>query len=367
MSKKKTLCILGTRPEVIKLAPVILELKSKPEQFDTVVLATAQHRDMMDSMLDVFSIRSDIDLNIMRPNQTLTDITARMLPSITEIINERSPDVVIVQGDTTTVFAAALACFYTHTPFAHVEAGLRTDSIWEPYPEELNRRVTSLIATFNFAPTKSSADNLIHEGTPSDSITVTGNTVIDALQHVLHSTNAPLLPIPEGKPYVLMTCHRRESFGSAIEEIFSAVRAFAQENQDYYILYPVHPNINVRAPAEKILAGLPNVVLSPPLDYVAFVHAMNRAWVILTDSGGIQEEAPSLKKPVLIMRNVTERMEGINAGCSRLVGTTYNRILNELTSLKNSEDKYNAMISGHNPYGDGTAAKKIVSTLASKL
>jgi UDP-N-acetylglucosamine 2-epimerase (non-hydrolysing) len=363
MRKQKILCVIGTRPEAIKVAPVILELRKHPDRFDTRVLVTAQHRQMTDQMLAVFNLTPDIDLDIMKANQTLRDVTVRVLHGMEEVLAAEKPDVVLAQGDTTTVMATAVACFYAHAAFGHIEAGLRTGNCWEPYPEEFNRRVAGLVARYHFAPTNSSADNLRREGTDPKTVFVTGNTVIDALNLVLIGTQAPPRPVPEGVPYILMTCHRREIFGKGVREVFETIRDFARRHPEIYVWYPVHPNPNVRGPAGEILAGTPNIVLTDPLDYVAFLHAMKGAYLMLSDSGGVQEEAPALNKPVLVLRDVTERPEGVAAGTCTLVGPHRDRIDAELERLFTDRQAYDRMAMAPNPYGDGRASERIVSIL----
>jgi UDP-N-acetylglucosamine 2-epimerase (non-hydrolysing) len=363
MKTKKILCVIGTRPEAIKVAPVIIELRKHPDWFDTRILVTAQHRQMTDQMLGVFNLVPDIDLDIMKADQTLRDVTVRVLHGIEGVLATEKPDVVLAQGDTTTVMATAVACFYAHAAFGHIEAGLRTGNCWEPYPEEFNRRVAGLVARYHFAPTQGSADNLLREGTNPQTVFVTGNTVIDALNLVLAGTHAPPRPVPEDAPYILMTCHRREIFGKGVREVFETVRDFARRHPDIYVWYPVHPNPNVRGPAAEILAATPNIVLTDPLDYVAFLHAMKGAYLMLSDSGGVQEEAPALHKPVLVLRDVTERPEGVAAGTCTLVGPHRDRIDAELERLFTDRAAYDRMAMAPNPYGDGRASERIVSIL----
>jgi UDP-N-acetylglucosamine 2-epimerase (non-hydrolysing) len=359
----RVLCVVGTRPEVVKVAPVVLELRRHADVFESTVMATAQHRHMLDQMMGTFGLTPDIDLDIMQANQTLADVTTRVLGAMHEYLTHHKPDIVLAQGDTTTVMAASVACFYTHIPFGHIEAGLRTGNRWEPYPEEFNRRVAALVARHHFAPTPQAGLNLAREGIARDSIYVTGNTVIDALQHVIRSTEPPAKPIPDGARYVLMTCHRREIFGDKIREVFRTVRDFAKSRPDVYIWYPVHPNPNVARPAEEILGGAKNIVLTPPLDYVSFTHAMKGAYLLLSDSGGVQEEAPGLGKPVLVLRDITERPEGVEAGTCLLVGPNRDRIEAALESLFSGNGAYDKMAKAKNPYGDGHAAERIAAIL----
>lgn len=364
MAKRKVLCVVGTRPEVVKVAPVVLELKKHPDLFETKVMATGQHRHILDQMMKTFDLTPDIDLDIMKANQTLTDVTVRVLDAMHQYLVANKPDVVLAQGDTTTVMATATACFYTHVPFGHIEAGLRTFNNWEPFPEEFNRRVAALVARYHFAPTPWSANNLVKEGIARDAIFVTGNTVIDAQQYVVARTQAPQRPVPEGARYLLMTCHRREIFGEKIREVFSTVRDFASRNPDVYVWYPVHPNPNVSGPAREILGGLKNVVLTEPLDYVSFLHAMRGAYLMLSDSGGVQEEAPGFGKPVLVLRDITERPEGVDAGTCRLVGPHREKIESALHDLFNGSGAYEKMAQARNPYGDGQASERIASILS---
>jgi UDP-N-acetylglucosamine 2-epimerase (non-hydrolysing) len=358
------MCVVGTRPEAIKMAPVILELRKHPDRFDTRILATAQHRDMLDQVLRVFDLKPDVDLDIMTANQTLNRVLWRVVAALEEELKRTPPSVVIAQGDTTTVMAVAMACFHENIPFAHVEAGLRTGNLYAPYPEEFNRRVAGLVASHHFAPTPAAAERLLAESVVPSSVHVTGNTVIDALFLALERTTPPASPVPAGMRYILMTCHRREIFGEPIREVFEAVRDYASERPDTAIWYPVHPNPNVSKPARQILGGIANVKLTAPLDYVGFVHAMKGAWAVLTDSGGVQEEAPSLGKPVLVLRDVTERPEGVAAGCCRLVGPHRDAILDALQALERDPAEYRRMAQAKNPYGDGHASERIVSILA---
>ncbi len=366
MKPRTILSVIGTRPEAIKMAPVIRALRKSPELFQARILVTAQHREMLDQVLEVFSLTPDADLNLMRPNQSLSGLTARAVKEIGGYLEINRPDLVLVQGDTTTMMSAALASFYARLPFAHVEAGLRTGDLFAPYPEEFNRRMAGLLASLHFPPTRQSAANLEREGVDRSAIKITGNTVIDALFHTLANTAAPPKPGPPDLPYVLMTCHRREIFGEPIREIFSAVRSFFSVHPEIYLWYPVHPNPNVKEPAAEILSGLKNVLLTDPLDYPAFCHAMKDARLILSDSGGVQEEAPALGKPVLVLRDATERPEGVAAGTCRLVGPHRDRIISSLEELLFDRDAYNRMAGAKNPYGDGRAAERIVSVLAGK-
>lgn len=364
MSRKRVLAVVGTRPEAIKMAPVILELKRRPEEFDLVVKVSGQHRDMLDQALKIFSITPDVDLDIMTAGQTLSGVTCKVLSGMDAYLRETETDIVIVQGDTTTAMASSMACFYNHVALAHVEAGLRTWNCWEPHPEEFNRRVTSLVCAYHLAPTELSAQNLKREGIAPESIHVTGNPVIDALFYVLENTEPPPSPVPDGAPYILMTCHRREIFGAQIQEVFRTVAEYAEAHPDVYIWFPVHPNPNVTGPAHEILGNLPNVVLSKPLDYISFIHAMKGANLVLSDSGGVQEEAPSLGKPVLVLRDRTERPEAAEAGTCLLVGPHRDKILSALERLTNDEEAYRTMAETRNPFGDGTASRQIADILA---
>lgn len=345
------------------MAPVLRQLKIHHQRFDSILVATAQHREMLDDVLRTFKLRSDHDLNVMRKNQSLAYVTSRVLSALTRLLAELTPDVVLVQGDTTTAMAAAIGCFYLGVPLGHVEAGLRTGNLCAPFPEEFNRRVIGLVARYHFAPTPAAAANLIREGVPRKNIFITGNTVVDALLYVARHTSAPSLPFPAGTRYVLLTCHRREIFGQPIREVFEAIREFARSRPDIRIWYPVHPNPNVTRPARQVLDGLPNVLLTDPLDYISFVHAMCRAELIVSDSGGIQEEAPSLGKTVLVLRDVTERPEAVGVGTSVIVGHNRDRILAELV-LRLPTDRCRASrLRSRNPYGDGRAASRILGVL----
>lgn len=370
MSVKKIMVILGTRPEAVKLAPVISALRNNSD-FHTVVLSTAQHRQMLDQVLELFGIVPDYDLNIMTANQTIADVTVSCLQGVGRILADEKPDFVIVQGDTTTVFASALACFYQRIPVGHVEAGLRTADIYSPYPEEANRRLASVLATVHFAPTAWAADNLKHEGIATEKIHVTGNTVIDALLSVAG------IPFDLSEKHVniftflktinrllLVTAHRRESFGDPFREMCEAMRDIVRTYDDVGIIYPVHPNPNVIATAHELLGNDPRILLVEPLDYVTFIHLMKHAHLLLTDSGGVQEEAPSLGKPVLIMREKTERQEGIEAGVTRLVGTSRQGIVSAVKQLLDNVNDYKVMVTGNNPFGDGKASGRIVSIIS---
>ncbi len=358
----KIMCTVGTRPEAIKMAPVILALKKQPWA-EVRVLATAQHRHMLDQVLNFFGIEPDIDLNIMRPNQSLTTLTARLLLDMDDVLQAEKPDAVLVQGDTTTVMTVALACFYHRIPIGHVEAGLRTWDMQNPFPEEANRVIAGKLARWHFAPTEGSRQNLLKEGVPDAEIVVAGNTVIDALLMAAAKDLEITVPLDPTKRLVLVTSHRRENFGEPFRNICRALRTLAETNPAVQFLYPVHPNPNVKDVADELLAGLPNFTLCEPLDYAPFIAAMKRAYIILTDSGGVQEEAPALGKPVLVLRDETERPEAVDQGVVKLVGSNYESIVKEAQRLLDDEEAYRAMARGVSPYGDGHAAERIVSVL----
>lgn len=368
----KVLTVFGTRPEAIKMAPLVHALAKDPH-FEAKVCVTAQHREMLDQVLKLFSIVPEYDLNIMQPGQGLTEITCRILEGLKPVLESFKPDVVLVHGDTTTTMAASLAAFYQRIPVGHVEAGLRTGDLSSPWPEEGNRTLTGHLATYHFAPTETSRQNLLRENIADNRIAVTGNTVIDALfwvrdrvlsDEALRNELTQRYPfLANGKKMILVTGHRRESFGRGFEQICHALAEIAANNPDVQIVYPVHLNPNVSEPVKRILGHVENVMLIEPQDYLPFVWLMNRAWLILTDSGGIQEEAPSLGKPVLVMRDMTERPEAVSAGTVCLVGTDSQRIVNEVTLLLQDESAYQAMSRAHNPYGDGQACHRILSAL----
>ncbi len=358
--------IFGTRPEAIKLAPVIRKLR-EDGAFVTRVLATAQHRDMLDQVLHLFSIEPDYDLDLMTGNQGLADLTARSLRGVSDILEREGPDMAVLQGDTTTVFASALAAYYHRIPVCHVEAGLRTSDKYSPFPEEVNRRVATVLSDLHCAPTGWARENLLREGVPGERIHVTGNTVIDALGEILRKPVRLEEKFPQINGFlaavgrmILVTAHRRESFGTPFLEMCGALRELADSHPDTGIIYPVHPNPNVRQAVEAVLRKHPRILLIDPLDYPAFVALMKRAYFVLTDSGGVQEEAPSLRKPVLIMREITERPEGVEAGVARLVGNRKEGIVREASRLLESEEEYLRMATGDNPFGDGHASGRIV-------
>lgn len=369
---KRVLSIFGTRPEAIKMAPLVNALESD-SFFESKVCVTAQHREMLDQVLELFKIIPDYDLDIMKPGQTLNNITASIIVGLKPILEDYEPDIVLVHGDTATTFAASLAAFYQKIEIGHIEAGLRTGNIYSPWPEEANRKLTCTITNYHFAPTELSMDNLIKEGIPKSDITVTGNTVIDALLLIKHklendhqlldSLNNSFDYLDPNKKLILVTGHRRESFGGGFERICNALRKVAINNPDVQILYPVHLNPNVQEPVNRILKSLDNLFLIEPLQYLPFCYLMNRASIILTDSGGIQEEAPSLGKPVLVMRETTERPEAVKAGTVRLVGTNTELIVNQINLLLDNPIEYEKMSKSHNPYGDGLACQRILKFL----
>ncbi|WP_211246073.1 non-hydrolyzing UDP-N-acetylglucosamine 2-epimerase [Cereibacter changlensis] len=367
----KVLTVFGTRPEAIKMAPVALKLQNQKDICSRVCV-TAQHREMLDQVLDLFEISPHYDLNLMRSGQSLSGITQAILAGMTPVLEDFRPDLVIVHGDTTTTLSASLAAFYQKVPVAHVEAGLRTGDLYSPWPEEMNRKVTTTLAHFHFAPTERARDNLINEGVPGEHAILTGNTVIDALQMIrnrleqdntLASDLARRFNLPKDKRIILVTGHRRESFGAGFERICDALAAIARR-PDVHIVYPVHLNPNVKDTASRRLAHIANISLISPQEYLPFVYLMTQAEVILTDSGGVQEEAPSLGKPVLVMRDTTERPEAVAAGTVKLVGTDVALILKETERLLDDRDEYHRVSISHNPYGDGRAAERIVRTIS---
>jgi UDP-N-acetylglucosamine 2-epimerase (non-hydrolysing) len=372
--RKKISVVFGTRPEAIKLAAVILELK-RNENFEVNVCITAQHREMLDQVLKVFEINPDVDLGLMKDNQTLSDLSARILPAMDSYYKNYKPDLVLVQGDTTTTFIASLAAYYNRIKIAHVEAGLRTWNKYSPFPEEINRVLTSKLADLHFAPTKISKGNLITEGVQQEKIFITGNTVIDALLLASEKIKNNTIKIPGLRNdihsgngnIILITGHRRESFGEGFKNICQAISFLAEEFADYNFIYPVHLNPNVRKPVFEILSSKKNIFLIEPLDYLPFVSLMNESKLILTDSGGIQEEAPSLGKPVLVMRDTSERPEGISAGTAKLVGVKREEIIKEVKKLLLSKHEYSKMANVVNPYGDGKASARIAGIIFSEL
>lgn len=377
MLKKRILSVFGTRPEAIKMAPLVHALAAD-DRFDSKLCVTAQHREMLDQVLELFKITPDYDLNLMKTGQTLNEVTARILLELKPVLQEFKPDVVLVHGDTATTFAASLAAYYEQIPVGHVEAGLRTGNLYSPWPEEGNRRLTGALAKYHFAPTITSQKNLLDENYSQDNIVVTGNTVIDALLMVkdkidndveLNTTLAASFPmldelsVKNKKKLILVTGHRRESFGGGFERICEALAITAKRYPNANILYPMHLNPNVRAPVNRILKGIDNIYLIEPQHYLPFIFLMTRAHIILTDSGGIQEEAPSLGKPVLVMRDTTERPEAVDAGTVKLVGTDVDLITSAISTLMDDDAAYQEMSFSHNPYGDGNASRRILDSL----
>lgn len=381
---KRVMLVFGTRPEAIKMAPLVKEFQKQAETFETIVCVTGQHREMLDQVLDIFDIRPDYDLNIMKQGQDLYDVTARVLTGMRDVLKKSHPDVVLVHGDTTTSTAAALAAFYQQIPVGHVEAGLRTHNIYSPWPEEMNRQITGRIATYHFAPTPLSRNNLLAEGVKETDITVTGNTVIDALYMVvdkikrdeqldhhlevaLSSAGYDVNRLSGGKKLVLITGHRRENFGEGFIHMCRAIKALTERYPDVDFVYPMHLNPNVRKPIREVFGEKTeepgNMFFIEPLEYLSFVYLMEKAAIVLTDSGGIQEEAPGLGKPVLVMRDTTERPEALDAGTVKLVGTDFDKIVNEVSVLLDDARAYDRMSKAVNPYGDGLACSRIVASL----
>lgn len=382
---KKVMLVFGTRPEAIKMAPLVKELQQNPKLFQTIVCVTGQHREMLDQVLHLFEIKPDYDLNIMKPGQDLYDVTARVLVGMRDVLKEAQPDIVLVHGDTTTSTAAALAAFYQQIPVGHIEAGLRTHNIYSPWPEEMNRLITGRIATYHFSPTQLSRQNLIKENVSDNAITVTGNTVIDALYWVVNkikkdaSLNSELQDtlttagydvsrLKNGKKLVLITGHRRENFGDGFINMCTAIRDLTKKYPNVDFVYPMHLNPNVRKPIHEVfgddLSNLGNMFFIEPLEYLSFVYLMEKSTIVLTDSGGIQEEAPGLGKPVLVMRNTTERPEALSSGTVHLVGTDYNKIMNEVSTLLDDKEAYEKMSKAVNPYGDGMSCGRIIRKIA---
>lgn len=370
---KKILLVFGTRPEAIKMAPLAIALKALNDEFETKVCVTGQHREMLDQVLSLFELEPDFDLNLMKPGQTLADITSGVLKGLNEVFDTWLPDVILVHGDTATTFAASLAAYYHKVQVGHVEAGLRTGDIYSPWPEEANRQLTSVLTQYHFAPTQNSYDNLIKENIDATNIVITGNTVIDALLTVKEKveTDQEMQArfaqqfdfLDASKKLILVTGHRRENFGQGFEDICLALANIAQKNPEVQIVYPVHLNPNVQKPVNELLSGIDNIKLIEPQDYLPFVYLMNKSYLILTDSGGIQEEAPSLCKPVLVMRDTTERPEAVSAGTVKLVGTNPVVIEGSVMELLENQDLYKKMTEAHNPYGDGTACQQIINFL----
>ena len=383
MRTKKIMLVFGTRPEAIKMAPLVKEFQKHPDKFKTIVCVTGQHREMLDQVLRIFEIVPDYDLNIMKQGQDLYDVTSRVLLGMRDVLKEVQPDIVLVHGDTTTSTAAALAAFYQQIPVGHVEAGLRTHNIYSPWPEEMNRQITGRIATYHFAPTPLSRQNLLVENVKPEQIIVTGNTVIDALymvvekiksdkaldkelEEVLLHSGYDVNRLSDGKKMVLITGHRRENFGDGFISMCKAIQALTQKYPEVDFVYPMHLNPNVRKPIHEVfgedLSNLGNMFFIEPLEYLSFVYLMEKSTIVLTDSGGIQEEAPGLGKPVLVMRDTTERPEALEAGTVKLVGTDYDRIVSEVSTLLKDEAYYDKMSKAVNPYGDGKACERIVKT-----
>ncbi len=364
---KKVMLVFGTRPEAIKMCPLVNELKSRSE-LETIVCVTGQHRQMLDQVLEAFSVKPDYDLSIMKERQTLFDVTTNILNSIKAVLEKEQPNVVLVHGDTSTTFVTALACFYLQIPVGHVEAGLRTYNIYSPYPEEFNRQAVGIVSQFNFAPTELSRDNLVREGKDESKIYITGNTAIDALKTTVKADYThPELEWAEGSRLIMITAHRRENLGEPMKNMFRAIRRVMDENPDVKAIYPIHMNPVVRETANAILGDDERIHIIEPLEVLDFHNFLNKSYLILTDSGGIQEEAPSLGKPVLVMRDTTERPEGIKAGTLKLVGTEEETIYNEFTKLLTDIDEYEKMSKASNPYGDGYACKRIADILIEKL
>lgn len=381
---KKIMLVFGTRPEAIKMAPLVKEFQKRPNEFQTIVCVTGQHREMLDQVLHIFEITPDYDLNIMKQGQDLYDVTARVLLGMRDVLKEARPDVVLVHGDTTTSTAAALAAFYQQIPVGHVEAGLRTHNIYSPWPEEMNRQLTGRLATYHFAPTPLSRQNLLSEGVQESHITVTGNTVIDALymvvdkikrdkaldaelEKLLEQSGYDVNRLSAGKKLVLITGHRRENFGDGFISMCRAIKTLTEKYPEVDFVYPMHLNPNVRKPIHEVfgedLSGLGNMFFIEPLEYLSFVYLMEKSTIVLTDSGGIQEEAPGLGKPVLVMRDTTERPEALEAGTVKLVGTDYDKIIKEVSALIEDREYYDRMSKAVNPYGDGKACARIVNAL----
>ena len=385
---KKVMLVFGTRPEAIKMAPLVKEFQKQPKRVETVVCVTGQHREMLDQVLKIFAIKPDYDLNIMKQGQDLYDVTARVLTGMRDVLKEVKPDVVLVHGDTTTSTAAALAAFYQQIPVGHVEAGLRTHNIYSPWPEEMNRLLTGRLATYHFSPTPLSRNNLIKESVDDRNIIITGNTVIDALywvvdkiknnkeldnelEDILSKAGYDVNRLNNGKKLVLITGHRRENFGDGFINMCTAIKDLTVKYPDLDFVYPMHLNPNVRKPIHEVfgenLSGLKNMFFIEPLEYLSFVYLMEKSSIVLTDSGGFQEEAPGLGKPVLVMRDTTERPEALNAGTVKLVGTDYNKIVNEVSSLIDDKAAYEKMSKAVNPYGDGLACGRIVNALLYRI
>jgi UDP-N-acetylglucosamine 2-epimerase (non-hydrolysing) len=372
---KKIIIIVGTRPEAIKMAPVVFELRKCPDSFETRICASGQHRELLDQVLNIFGIAPDIDLNVMEQNQGLSDLTSRILVKVSQVFEAEKPDALLIQGDTTTVMAAALSAFYQKIPVGHVEAGLRTGDIYFPFPEEINRRLTSVIARYHFAPTEEAKRALLGEGVAEEKVFVTGNPVIDALHWILRKPKPQKVedimrltdPNSDGRKFILVTAHRRENFGPPFEEICTGLKKLAERNTDISILYPVHLNPHVREPVLRILGNVQGVHLIDPVEYDVMVHLMKECYFIITDSGGIQEEAPALGKPVLVLRDRTERPEAVEAGIAKVIGPRADGIVREGERLLRSQDAYAHMAKRMDLYGNGKAAEKIVRVLSERI
>jgi len=365
--KKKVGIVFGTRPDAIKMAPVVFELRKHPETFETVAISTGQHRQMLDQVLQAFDVTADIELDLMRNNQSLSELTCRILSAMDTVLTENRFDSILVQGDTTTAFAAALAAFYKKVPVAHVEAGLRSNDMHQPWPEEGNRRLAAVVTQLHFAPTPLSRENLLREAIPSSNVVVTGNTIVDSVETLLRA-DAINRPLPAGVPddgsrLILMTSHRRESWGAELEAICQAILELVEKFSNVRVVYPVHLNPNVRTTVEALLGNRERIHLIPPVDYFQFLSLLRRCYFVLTDSGGVQEEAPIFNKPVLVLRRITERPEASLLGMAKIVGTSREAIVNEASRLLSSEFIYQSMASGECPYGDGHASERIVTAL----
>ncbi|WP_239255157.1 non-hydrolyzing UDP-N-acetylglucosamine 2-epimerase [Listeria ilorinensis] len=365
MKKIKVMSVFGTRPEAIKMAPLVLALKNRPEEFISTVVITAQHREMLDQVLDIFNVVPDVDLDIMQKGQTLTDITTRVMEGLHEVISQEEPDIVLVHGDTTTSFAAGLAAFYKQTAVGHVEAGLRTWNKYSPFPEEMNRQLTGVLADLHFSPTDTAKQNLLKENKPAEQIFVTGNTAIDALKTTVQTDyHHPILNDLNGKRLILMTAHRRENLGEPMRGMFEAIRQVIEEHPDAVLVYPMHLNPAVREKAIKILGDHERIHLIEPLDAIDFHNFLKRAYLVLTDSGGVQEEAPGMGVPVLVLRDTTERPEGVAAGTLKLVGTSKAAVYREASHLLEDRAAHQSMSQANNPYGDGEAADRILDAIS---
>jgi len=372
MKKLRILCVIGTRPEVIKMSPIILELK-KEKNIETIVLSTSQHKELLKKSLKNFNLEADLDLNIMKENQKLHELTSSILHKASDILKDLKPDLVLAQGDTTTTMSVAMSCFYEKIDFGHVEAGLRSGDLYNPFPEEFNRIVADRLAILNFAPTEKAKNNLIREGVSEDTIYVTGNTVIDALYHIVRKLKTDnsnvdrkimeIIKKNKNRRIILLTLHRRESFGKPLKNILNAIKYLAEKHKDLYFVYPVHPNPNVRETAYKLLSEVENILLYEPVDYITLVYLMMNSWIVMTDSGGLQEEAPAIGKPVLVLRDTTERPEVIEYGLGKLLGRKTENIISYVEHLLGDEKEYNSMVKFFSPYGDGKAARRIVNII----